>query len=400
MAKRFSLKKSFTMLLAIVFVVASLCTTVSFAAEPTNYVVNGSFTPGAGGQWGEIPGWTTSVAVGSMNLYLGDYNYGSADNLPDGIYLALRKETNPDSAAISVSQTIAELPAGVYELSAWMWAANNTQSFTITITDGTNTEVISAALSEKGYKETEIEITSGSATITITADNNVKTAAMDALADDVQLVKVRDIDVSAPVNLIENGTFTPGSGGQWGAIPGWTTSIAAGTMDLYLGDYNYGSADNLPDGIYLALRKETNPGSAAISVSQTVSNLPEGVYKLSAWMWAANNIESFTITITDGTNTEVISAALSEKGYKETEIEITSGSATITITADNTIKTAAMDALADDIKLFKVRDVEPKPNTPPNTQTGDTALFGIVAVMMCACTALAFASKKRRGWNV
>ena len=422
MAKYFSLKKSITMFLAIVFVVASLCTTISFAAEPTNYVENGSFTPGAGGQWGAIPGWTPSIAVGSMDLYLGDWNYGNAGNLPDGVYLALRKEANPGSAALSVAQTIPNLPTGVYKLSAWMWAQNNTESFTITITDGTNTKTLSAALSEKGYNETEIEIVSGSATITIAADNANKTTFMDALADDIKLVKVREIDVSTPVNLLENGTFTPGSGGQWGTIPGWTPSIPVGSMDLYLGDWNYGNPDNLPNGVYLALRKESNPGSAAVSVSQTVNNLPEGVYKLSAWMWAANNIETFAITISDGNNTKTISAALSEKGYKETEIEITSGTATVTISADNTIKTTFMDALADDVKLVKVRDIvqpSPTPSTPTaptpsatatavatstpgatNTPTGDMSLLLIALVVITTAGGIAFLFRKHRGCQV
>ncbi len=436
MAKRLSIRKSISLLLAVVFVVASFCATTSFAAESTNYVTNGSFTPGAGGQWGAIPGWTPSIAVGSMDLYLGDWNYGNASNLPDGIYLALRKETNPGSAALSVSQTIPNLPAGVYKLSAWMWAQNNVASFTITITDGTNTKTLTAAQGDKGYKETEIEIATGSATITIAADNTTKTAFMDALTDDVKLVKVRDISASAPVNLLENGSFTPGAGGQWGAIPGWTPSIPVGSMNLYLGDWNYGNAANLPDGIYLALRKETNPDSAAISVSQTVNNLPHGVYKLSAWMWAANNTDSFTITITDGTNTKTMSAALGDKGYKETEIEIASGSATVTISADNTIKTTFMDALADDVKLVKLRDItstpSPTPVTPTpsaptsgapasatpttsasatlvpgtatpgatNTPTGDASLWVIALVVIVAGIGMVYVSKKRRGWNV
>ncbi|MBR5281052.1 MAG: hypothetical protein IKU26_08820 [Clostridia bacterium] len=436
MAKRFSFRKSITLLLAVVFVVASFCVTQSFAAEPTNYVTNGSFTPGTGGQWGAIPGWNPSIAVGSMDLYLGDWNYGNASNLPDGVYLALRKETNPGSAALSVSQTVANLPAGVYKLSAWMWAQNNVDSFTIAISDGTNTKTLTAVQGDKGYKETEIEITSGSATITISADNTVKTAFMDALADDVKLVKVRDISAAEPVNLLENGSFTPGTGGQWGAIPGWTPSIAVGSMDLYLGDWSYGNPANLPDGIYLALRKETNPGSAALSVSQTVSNLPHGVYKLSAWMWAQNNTETFTITITDGTNSKTLSAALGDKGYKETEIEIASGSATVTISANNANKTTFMDALADDLKLVKLRDITNTPLPSPsasaspsvtpsasasatasatatatsapvtatpgatNTPTGDASLWMIALVVIVAASGMVYVSKKRRGWNV
>ncbi len=396
MGKRFSMKKNFTILLAMIFVVASLCSITSLAAEPTNYVENGSFTAGTGGQWGAIPGWTPSIATGTMDLYLGDYNYGSADNLPDGIYLALRKEANPSNSAVSVSQTIPNLPTGVYKLSAWMWAANNVESFTISITDGTHTKSISAALSEKGYKETEIEITTGSASITIAADNTTKTAAMDALADDVKLVKLHDIDVDAPVNYIENGSFTPGTGGQWGAIPNWTPSIAVGSMDLYLGDYNYGSADNLPDGIYLALRKEANPDKPPLSVTQTVQNLPEGVYKLSAWMWAQNNVGTFTMSISDGTSEKTITVAAQEKGYKETQIEIASGSATVTITADNAAKTAFMDALVDDVKLIKIGEIEKEPNKP----TGDSALFAIACVIVSACAVWVVQSKKRRGWAV
>ena len=317
MKKVYFKKKSMAALLVLLVLIVSAGSALSFASESVNYVENGSFNPGPGGQWGEIQGWTTSIAVGSMDLYLGDYNYGSSDNLPDGFYLALRKEANPGAEVVCVSQTINNLPSGVYKLSAWMWAANNVDSFTISITDGDKTEELSAVLSEKGYKETEIEITSGTATITITADNTTKTAAMDALADDVKLVKIKDIDGASPVNLIENGSFNPGPGGQWGEIQGWTTSVAVGSMDLYLGDYNYGSSDNLPDGIYLALRKEANPGNAALSVSQTVNNVPSGLYRLSAWMWAANNIDTFTITVTDGNNTKEISAALSEKDIKK-----------------------------------------------------------------------------------
>ena len=372
MKKVYFKKKSMAALLVLLVLIVSAGSALSFASESVNYVENGSFNPGPGGQWGEIQGWTTSIAVGSMDLYLGDYNYGSSDNLPDGFYLALRKEANPGAEVVCVSQTINNLPSGVYKLSAWMWAANNVDSFTISITDGDKTEELSAVLSEKGYKETEIEITSGTATITITADNTTKTAAMDALADDVKLVKIKDIDGASPVNLIENGSFNPGPGGQWGEIQGWTTSVAVGSMDLYLGDYNYGSSDNLPDGIYLALRKEANPGNAALSVSQTVNNVPSGLYRLSAWMWAANNIDTFTITVTDGNNTKEISAALSEKGYKETEIEITAGIATITITADNTVKTAAMDALADDIKLFKIADLSTPTDAPATTGTPES----------------------------
>ena len=357
MAKCFSMKKTVTMLLAIIFMVASLCTTISFAAEPTNYVENGSFVPGSGGQWGAIPGWTPSIAVGSMDLYLGDWSYGNPAYLPDGIYLALRKEANPGSAALSVTQTITNLPAGIYKLSAWMWAQNNVGTFTITISDGTNTKTLSAIPSEKGYKETEVAISSNSATITITADNENKSTFMDALVDDVKLVKVRDIDPSTSVNYIENGSFTPGDNGQWGVISDWTPSIPVGSMDLYLGNWTYSNPAVFPDEFYLALRKETNPGAAAVSVSQTINNLPEGVYKLSAWVWAINNVGTCTITISDGTNEVSITTAPTEIGYKNAEIEITSGSATVTITADNADKTAAMDALVDDVKLVKVRDI-------------------------------------------
>jgi hypothetical protein len=228
---------------------------------------------------------------------------------------------------------------------------------------------------------------------------------------------------SETTNYVENGSFTPGTGGQLGAIPGWTTSIAVGSMDLYLGDYNYGNSENLPDGVYLALRKESHPDAAAVSVSQTISDLPEGIYKLSAWMWAANNIDSFTITITDGVNTSTISAVLTEKGYKETEIEITSGSATITIAADNTVKTAAMDALADDIKLIKVGEITvvtdvpittdipstsdvpittdiPSTSDVPNTtniQTGDSAIVVIVCIMVASFAVCLILKKRKQG---
>ena len=149
-------------------------------------------------------------------------------------------------------------------------------------------------------------------------------------------------------------------------------------------------------------------------------------------MWAQNNTETFTITITDGTNSKTLSAALGDKGYKETEIEIASGSATVTISANNANKTTFMDALADDLKLVKLRDITNTPSPSPsasaspsvtpsasasatatatsapvtatpgatNTPTGDTSLWMIALVVIVAAAGMVYVSKKRRGWNV
>ena len=40
------------------------------AEAEKNYIVNGSFEMGPGGQWGAIDGWTMNIPVGTMNLYI------------------------------------------------------------------------------------------------------------------------------------------------------------------------------------------------------------------------------------------------------------------------------------------------------------------------------------------
>ena len=162
-----------------------------------------------------------------------------------------------------------------------------------------------------------------------------------------------------PVNYITNGNFEMGAGGQWGAVPGWTMNIAVGTMDLYIGNYYYDvGRDGFVSDTYIALRKESNPGGDEISVTQTVSDLPVGVYEFSAWMWAAQNTDYFTIRLETSEEYVEIEAIPGVRDYETAEIPVKDGTLTITIAADNVDKTRFMDALADDITLVQIKGEE------------------------------------------
>ncbi len=161
--------------------------------EPKNYIVNGSFEMGPGGQWGAIPGWTMNIPVGSMDLYIGNYYYDVGRNaFPSDTYIALRKEANPMSEdEVSVTQTVDNLPVGVYEFSAWMWAAQNTEYFTIRLESADDYAEIEGFPGVRDYDSTEIVVKGGSLTITIAANNVDKSRWMDALADDLTLIQIK-----------------------------------------------------------------------------------------------------------------------------------------------------------------------------------------------------------------
>lgn len=158
-----------------------------------NYIVNGSFEMGPGGQWGAIDGWTMNVPVGTMDLYIGNYYYDVGRySFPSDTYIALRKESNPDSEEeVSVTQTIKNLPVGVYEFSAWMWSASNTEYFVIRLDSTDDYEELEGFPGVRDYDSTEIAVKNGTLTITIAANNSDKSRWMDALADDLKLVQIK-----------------------------------------------------------------------------------------------------------------------------------------------------------------------------------------------------------------
>lgn len=185
------MKKALSIIL-ILILMFSLTVPVTAAEESVNYITNGNFEMGPGGQWGEIPGWTMNVPVGTMDLYIGNWYYDvGRDAFPSDTYIALRKEANPDGDEVSITQTITNLPVGVYEFSAWLWAATNTEYFTITLESTDDTAEIEAIPGVRDYDYAEIAVKDGSLTITIAADNVDKNRFMDALADDLKLVQIK-----------------------------------------------------------------------------------------------------------------------------------------------------------------------------------------------------------------
>lgn len=178
--------------------------------EPHNYITNGSFEMGTGGQWGAIPGWTMNVPVGTMDLYIGNYYYDvGRDAFPSDTYIALRKEANPDGDEVYVTQTITDLPVGIYEFSAWMWAATNTAYFTIHLETSDAYAEIEAIPGVRDYDFVEIPVKDGTLTITIVADNVERNRFMDALADDLKLIKVQGEEAFATPTPTEASTTPP-----------------------------------------------------------------------------------------------------------------------------------------------------------------------------------------------
>ncbi len=182
-----------------------------------------------------------------------------------------------------------------------------------------------------------------------------------------------NMEASEPFNYIENGSFEMGDGGQWGAIPGWDMSLPIGTMDIYIGNYYYDDKESFPSDTYIALRKEANPDGDAVYVTQTITELPVGVYEFSAWMWAPNNVEFISIELSSSSDYEELFCYHGMKGYDSTEIAVKDGTLTITITADNVHKDAAMDALVDDLKLIQIKGEEAFATPTPSPTPSPTA---------------------------
>ena len=190
------------------------------------------------------------------------------------------------------------------------------------------------------------------------------------------LVSAAEEGTEEPHNYITNGSFEMGTGGQWGAIPGWTMNVPVGTMDLYIGNYYYDvGRDAFPSDTYIALRKEANPDGNEVYVTQTIKNLPVGVYEFSAWMWAATNTAYFTIHLETSDAYAEIEGIPGVRDYDFVEIPVKDGTLTITIVADNVEKNRFMDALADDLKLIKIKGEEafatPTPSAPSPTPSED-----------------------------
>ncbi len=192
------MKKVFSLLLITILMVSFATPVFATEGEPINYITNGNFEMGEGGQWGEIPGWTPSIPVGSMDLYIGNYYYDVGRNsFPSDTYIALRKETNPAGDEVSVTQTITNLPVGIYEFSVWLWAATNTEYFTVTLESADDYVEIEAIPGVRDYDYAEIAVKDGNLTITIAADNVDKNRFMDALADDLKLVQIQGAEAFA-----------------------------------------------------------------------------------------------------------------------------------------------------------------------------------------------------------
>ncbi|MBR5281050.1 MAG: hypothetical protein IKU26_08810 [Clostridia bacterium] len=204
------MKKIISMILILMLVFSMTIPVAATEDTPHNYITNGSFEMGPGGQWGAIAGWTMNIPVGSMDLYIGNYYYDvGRDAFPSDTYIALRKEANPDGDPISITQTITDLPVGVYEFSAWMWSASNTDYFTISLDSGDDQAEIEGFPGVRDYDYTEIAVKSGTLTITIEADNVDKSRFMDALADDLKLIKIKGEEAFATPTPTQAPTQSP-----------------------------------------------------------------------------------------------------------------------------------------------------------------------------------------------
>ncbi|MBC8062703.1 MAG: CIA30 family protein [Clostridiaceae bacterium] len=226
-----------------------------------NYVVNPGFEVGSTGSdlW-TIPNWDKSdwmVKAQASGARTGKYDMVAY---------------NGDAYKVNATQTVTNLPEGIYELTAWTKSTGGQNSASM-MAIGDAAAILRADIptgtdSYTQIKISNIRITKGSCTIKF--DTDAKGGNWFAV-DDVKLTKVSDI------NYISNPSFednTDGTTANYFDISGWTKSGPDA------GDGKIENAKNHTGKYQLAAWDNK---AYQLSIYQNIVALTPGIYELRAW---------------------------------------------------------------------------------------------------------------------
>lgn len=328
----------------------------------TNYAVNPGLEEVVDETaWPKLPvGWThvdadgNAVTNGIVKL---------EGNTHSGSYKLVHWNDKPYN--VTSSAVLTNLPDGIYEFRAWT-KSKGQQAELIVKDYGGETKTTPIPQGEGSWALTKvsgIRITGGTATIGL--HSNEPVGDNWAAIDDVEFVK------TAEINYVNNPSFEADDKGDaatvWD-ITGWTKSGPDGWMM---------KAESKPDNAHSGNYNLAawNGTAYEATLSQTVENLPNGVYELRAWAKSKDAApgREYTRLVAKNYGGETVSVNIpgGEKPYQQIviqNIQVTEGKLTV---AFETKDAGNNWFAADDVELVRVGLL------PGDIKSSDATLSGI-----------------------
>lgn len=275
-----------------------------------NNVVNPGFETGTKENWLEWnPGGSSAVTIESSGTY-------------DGSYYAQMYSSSPYQQ--SIEQKYKKLPIGTYKLSAMVKSSGGLNALRMILGDeGTSQEswliLPTTPIADWTKYETQLNITSGNAKIAIYTDasnGNGKWTMWDN-------IKLNRIDLTE--NYLSNSSFETGNIDNWSE---WYPSGQGSKVSVQ----NEGAYD----GTNYVKYSSSTPYAQTIFQSM---DLPNGKYKLSAWVRYSGGANNAVLSIQDSETGRRSSAVINPVGASywtkyETELFISSGKVIVELYID------------------------------------------------------------------
>ncbi|QHW31794.1 hypothetical protein GZH47_13730 [Paenibacillus rhizovicinus] len=269
---------------------------------------------------------------------------------------------------VTSSQRIDDLPDGIYELRAWTKSKGGQQTAEMFATVG-NQEPLRTAIpageSAWAYiKIQDIEVRGGGLTIGFhskdVGDHWIG-------VDDVELVKTGDINYMSNAGLEDVVDAA-----AWPLLPvGWTHREANGN-DVTDGTVKLEGEAH--DGSYKLVHWNGSPYE--VTSSTVVTNLPDGVYELSAWTKSKGGQEAAEMTAAVGADKHAVAIPAGEGQWaniKLSQLEVRGGSMTVSFHSKDAVGGNWIGV--DDLALIRTGDLPTDP-TDPTDPTGPTGPTG------------------------
>ena len=275
------------------------------ANRATNGSFENGFTAGVGNNWSS---WT---ATGSAVLTFGQ----ASVNHQDGAFSQYWNRADTAACDAGVYQTIATVPGGTYQVSAWMKRQSLfTGSFIkvgYDLTGGTNGTAasvtytdITGATNDLWVQYTQSIVATGSSITIFARGGHTGTTGGTNAYFYIDAVTV----VGPGPSLATNGSFE--NGFTAGVGNGWTSFLLSGTP-------TFGQASvNHQDGAFSQFWNRADSVAFEGGVRQTITVVPGQAYSISAWMkrqsLLAGTSMKFGYDLTGGTNATAASVSYTD----------------------------------------------------------------------------------------
>ncbi len=221
----------------------------------------------------DITGWTLNLATDSEVTYKVAVDEYADNNKTNVFHLSNDKIT---SVPFTLSQTMSDLPAGVYKVTADVAGKEVTSGISLGVNNNGVVES-TVPITTTGWdswstiETAEFEVTeNGSVTINFTGNIDSKYWGD---IDNVTLYKLDGAPVVAPYDMeLPNGDFESGT-------TNWNVNLATDSGVTYKVAFDEWATNNNSNMFHFSNDIST---SVPFTLSQTVMDLPEGVYKVTA----------------------------------------------------------------------------------------------------------------------